>query len=232
MNETVVVFGSLGGVGSSVVDRLKSEGFTVLGVDISEESSSKRVNLSDYFDVEHFFNKHIDVSIVVNCVGMNYPAKLGDAADIWDQTYNANVKTLANILNSTNSEDNRIRLYINLCSNSGFIPRTNSSAYCSSKAAVRMLVRSSARELASKHKTVIGIDPGYLEGTKMSLNVEQVLTDSVNTLENFKKQMLSRIPIRRFVTVEEVADLVSYLCKHKSPDCFTGTNIEIAGGEI
>lgn len=232
MKNKIVIFGAAGGIGSAVYNMLHKDKFSNvlrvdLGLKIGKNKSDFVVDATEHREVAEFFKNNLDTAIVINCVGVNRPEKIKEGFHYWEYVYKSNVKVLANILSS--SYNTKTRLYINICSNSGIIPRTSSSSYCSSKAAVRMLVRSAARELAPEHKTVIGIDPGYIEGTNMSKKVETSLKGSK---EEFRKSMLSRIPIRRFVTAKEVADLVSYLCKHKSPDCFTGTNIEIAGGEI
>jgi NAD(P)-dependent dehydrogenase (short-subunit alcohol dehydrogenase family) len=61
-----------------------------------------------------------------------------------------------------------IAQFVAISSNSARIPRTQSAAYCMSKAALSMGLRVAAREMAKEQIVIYGYEPGFLEDTPMS----------------------------------------------------------------
>ncbi|RLD13308.1 MAG: beta-ketoacyl-ACP reductase, partial [Caldiserica bacterium] len=76
------------------------------------------------------------------------------------------------------------------------------------------------KEFARANINVNAIAPGYIM-TKMTENLP----------EKIKEDMLNKIPLRRFGTPEEVAELVSFLGSNKS-NYITGQVIRIDGGLV
>lgn len=68
--------------------------------------------------------------------------------------------------------------YVVISSNSARIARSNSLAYCASKAALSMAVRCVARELGGDPCLVYGYEPGLLTGTPMTMQVQERFGDS------------------------------------------------------
>jgi len=70
--------------------------------------------------------------------------------------------------------------FVAISSNSAHIARTNSAAYCASKAALSMALRCVARECVEAFDPVVyGYEPGWLDGTPMSVEVEGRLTETL-----------------------------------------------------
>jgi NAD(P)-dependent dehydrogenase (short-subunit alcohol dehydrogenase family) len=69
--------------------------------------------------------------------------------------------------------------FVAISSNSARIPRTNSGAYCASKAALSMALRVAGREAMGGQGgyIVYGYEPGLLAGTPMTEQVARVLPD-------------------------------------------------------
>jgi len=63
--------------------------------------------------------------------------------------------------------------FVGVSSNSAHVARSQSLAYCASKAALSMGIRCAARDLASTWLNVWGVEPGWLSGTPMSKEVNQ-----------------------------------------------------------
>ncbi len=95
------------------------------------------------------------------------------------------------------------------------------SAYAASKAGMHALMSSLADELGQFGITANVIAPGFLD------------TSRIDTLRDPAKweQRLSTIPIKRPGTVEEVADLVRYLCG-PSARWISGDVLLMTGGEV
>jgi hypothetical protein len=97
-------------------------------------------------------------------------------------------------------------------------------AYDISKAALNML---------SDHIAVEYGPRGIISNTLMPGVVRTALHEGVmegmNDGRAFEKVLLSRHPIGRFGTVEEIADSAAFLCSGAAP-FLTGANIPIDGG--
>jgi NAD(P)-dependent dehydrogenase (short-subunit alcohol dehydrogenase family) len=92
------------------------------------------------------------------------------------------------------------------------------AAYAASKAGVIGLSKSVARELASRGITVNVVAPGFI-----STDMTDVLPEKVKT------EVKERIPVRRFGTPDDIADLVCYLAG-PAAGYLTGQVIAVDGG--
>lgn len=109
---------------------------------------------------------------------------------------------------------------INLTSMMSHISLPGRTAYSASKAALLGLNRALALELAPEKITVNGISPGVCD-TEINAPLMQN--------PELRDQFLSKIPVGRFGTAEEIAKLALYLCSEDS-GFITGTDIVIDGG--
>lgn len=107
---------------------------------------------------------------------------------------------------------------INISSIVGEMGNAGQAPYVASKAGLIGLTKSMAKELASRGVTVNAVTPGFIE-TDMTAK----LGDKV------KEQYLESIPLRRFGTPEEVAQLVLFLASEGS-GYITGQVLGINGG--
>ena len=107
---------------------------------------------------------------------------------------------------------------INMSSVAGSLGNAGQAAYAAAKAGVEGFTRAMARELASRNVTVNAVAPGFI-------NTEMVagLPDTQRT------QYQALIPVGRFGTADEVADVVAFLAR---PECgyITGQVIGVNGG--
>lgn len=95
------------------------------------------------------------------------------------------------------------------------------SAYAASKAGIHALMACLSAELASDDITVNVVAPGFLDTARV---------DAIRNAQQWESR-LSTIPAGRPGTVEEVADLVCYLCGPKAR-WMTGDVLLITGGEV
>jgi 3-oxoacyl-[acyl-carrier protein] reductase len=107
---------------------------------------------------------------------------------------------------------------VNISSIVGRTGNAGQTNYAASKAGVIGFTQSLAKELASRNVRVNAVAPGFIKSD---------MTDKLN--EEQSKQMFGRIPLGRFGTPEEVADLVSFLVSEKSR-YITGQTIGVDGG--
>lgn len=107
---------------------------------------------------------------------------------------------------------------INITSVAGLMGAPRQVNYSASKAGLIGLTKSLAREVAGYNVRVNAVAPGYIE------------TDMLDTLkEDYRKNMLKKIPLERFGASEEVAKVVVFLASDDS-SYITGQVIPVDGG--
>jgi 3-oxoacyl-[acyl-carrier protein] reductase len=97
----------------------------------------------------------------------------------------------------------------------GFFGQAN---YASAKAGVQAMMRVLSREGAKKNIRANAIAPGVID-TSMAATIPEAV----------RTEMLKNVPLARFGTVEEVANVVLFLCSPLA-SYVTGQTIEINGG--
>jgi 3-oxoacyl-[acyl-carrier protein] reductase len=110
---------------------------------------------------------------------------------------------------------------ISISSGAALKAPVNFAAYAASKAGMHALMSSLADELGPHGITANVIAPGFLDTSRI---------DMLRDPETWERR-LSTIPIKRPGTVEEVADLVRYLCG-PSARWISGDVFLITGGEV
>jgi len=93
--------------------------------------------------------------------------------------------------------------------------------YASSKGALNAMTKGLAREFATDNIRVNCVAPGFIETGAMRGKLDE------GQLEKF----FSRVPMRRFGTVSEVAQIVAFLLSDAS-SYITGATIDVTGGQL
>jgi len=104
------------------------------------------------------------------------------------------------------------------------------SAYCASKHGMIGFTRALALETAHRGITVNAICPGWVDTEMARSGMKDSAAYQGISVEEFKKQAMEAVPIRRFIDAEEVAQLVLYLASDKGSG-ITGQAINICGGQ-
>ncbi|NLX64506.1 MAG: 3-oxoacyl-[acyl-carrier-protein] reductase [Clostridiaceae bacterium] len=224
-NEIAVRFASLGanvmlsGTSDSVyaaVDVLKEKGYSVAGYcgDVSLPAVAQ--SLIDK-TVETFGS----LDILVNNAGVTCDKLLiRMEEEDWDRVINVNLKsaylcTKAAVRIMMKKRSGSI---INITSVVGLMGNAGQANYAASKAGLIGFTKSVAREFAARGITCNAVAPGFIE-TRM--------TDSLSA--EIKESYLKSIPLGRYGTPSEVADLVVFLASD-SARYITGQVINIDGG--
>jgi len=103
----------------------------------------------------------------------------------------------------------------------GYTPHVHIPAYCVSKAGLRMLCKCMALELAPHNILVNELAPGYVEAGLSS----DIWEKNPGAVEAAKQ----KVPIKKIITAEQVAEQVILLC-HPNNEHMTGSTILMDGG--
>lgn len=227
-----VVTGGTHGIGAAIAERFKRSGAQVVVWDIESTNSGDQSGLSISVDVSDFdsvtaaFQNTVDevkrVDILVNSAGIAGPtATLCDyPVDQWRKVQAVNLDGTFHCCKACvpSMIEHGYGRIVNIASIAGKEGNPNASAYSASKAAVIAITKSLGKELAAHDIAVNCITPATAD-TRI---LEQVS-------EEFIQYMLSKIPRERFVTVDEIASMVAWMCSAEN-SFTTGASFDLSGG--
>ncbi len=173
------------------------------------------------------------VDILVNNAGISGLNRIDDADDgRWVDILETNLTgtylmTKAVLRVMPDHSGGRI---INISSVLGKFGVPGYSAYCASKHGVIGFTRALALEVVHRGITVNAICPGWVETEMARSGIAESAAYQGVSPEEFKKQAVQAVPIRRFLEADEVAHLVCYLASPKA-EGITGQAINICGGQ-
>ena len=216
---TAVVTGGMQGIGAAIVKRLKASGAEVVIWDLD---GSPRVDVSDPASIQSALKDLKKVDVLVNNAGIagkNVPT-VDYPIEEWERVLRINLtsqflccRAVAPLM--AKAKYGRI---VNIASIAGKEGNPNAVAYSASKAGVISLTKSLGKELAKDGVLVNCVTPAAAKTAIFDQMTQQHID-----------YMLSKIPMGRFVEVDEIAALVCWLA---SADCSfsTGGVFDISGG--
>ena len=237
-NRTAIVTGGAQGFGLAMTERFLDSGANVIIWDFDElaiEKTIKKLNnpklSSTLVDVTNFdqvstevekITKSKKIEIFVNNAGI-----AGRNATVWDYPVDEWKKVLDLNLNAVfyclkaitpHMIKNNYGRIVNIASIAGKEGNPNASAYSTSKAGVIGLTKSLGKELANKNIAVNTVTPAAAK-TRI---FDQMTKEHID-------YMLSKIPRNRFILVEELASLVTWLVSEEN-SYTTGAVFDLSGG--
>jgi acetoacetyl-CoA reductase len=239
-SKVAYVTGGMGGIGTSICQRLAKDGFRVAaGCGPSrnyqqwlDEQAAQGYdffasvgNVADWDSTVDAFEKVRDeigpIEVLVNNAGITRDGLFRKMTlDDWRTVIDTNLNSLFNVTKQVidGMVERQWGRIINISSVNGQKGQFGQTNYSTAKAGIHGFSMALAQEVASKGVTVNTISPGYI-GTDM---VRAIRPDVL-------EKIVGTIPVRRLGTPEEIASIVSWLASTES-GFSTGADFSLNGG--
>lgn len=234
------VTGGMGGIGTSICQRLAHDGYTVVAgcgpsrnhkewldgqAALGYTFHASVGNVADWDSTVAAFAEVTDrfgpVDVLVNNAGITRDGLFRKMSqDDWRAVIDTNLNSLFNVTKQViegmvEREWGRI---INISSVNGQKGQFGQTNYSTAKAGIHGFTMALAQEVASKGVTVNTISPGYI-GTDM---VRAIRPDVL-------EKIVATIPVKRLGTPEEIGSMVAWLASEESGFA-TGADFSLNGG--
>ncbi len=236
VNRVAVITGGAQGFGYSMVERFSKSGAKVIiwdkdknlmdSISLPKNVTTMEVDVSSYDSVEETTTKTLEqfnkIDILVNNAGIAGPSfktweyPIEDWQNVIDIDLNG-VFYCSRCVVPTMIKANYGRI-VNIASIAGKEGNPNAMPYSSAKAGVIALTKSLGKELSDKNIAVNCVTPAAAK-TKI---FDQISQEHIN-------YMLSKIPRGRFLKVDELASMVSWLVSEEN-SYTTGAVFDLSGG--
>jgi acetoacetyl-CoA reductase len=240
MGKVAYVTGGMGGIGTSLCQRLHKDGFTVIAGCGPSRDYNKWIgeqkalgytfhasvgNVSDWDSTMEAFKKakaeHGPIDVLVNNAGITRDGSFRKMSKAdWDAVMDTNLNSLFNVTKQVVDDmcDRGFGRIINISSVNGQKGQFGQTNYSTAKAAIHGFTMALAQELASKHVTVNTVSPGYV-GTDM---VRAIRPDVL-------EKIVGTIPLKRLGQPEEIASIVAWIASDEG-GYSTGADFSLNGG--
>ncbi len=231
----------MGGIGTSICQRLAQDGYTVVagcGPNsprkdrwLSEQKAlgfdfiASEGNVSDWDSTKAAFDKVKaevgEIDVLVNNAGITKDGQFRRMSiDDWKAVIDTNLNSLFFVTKQVvdGMLDRSWGRIINISSMNGQRGQFGQTNYSTAKAGMHGFTMALAQEVASKGVTVNTVSPGYV-GTEMVRAIR----------EDVLEKIVATIPVKRLGEPEEIAAIVSWLASGQS-GFTTGANFACNGG--
>jgi 3-hydroxybutyrate dehydrogenase len=249
-----LVTGSTSGIGLAIARALAKEGadVTINGMGDSAAIETERANIEKDFGVKAFYDgadmtkpaeieamiadaqaKMSSLDILVNNAGIQFVAPIEEfPAAKWDAILAINLSSAFHTIRAATPgmKAQKWGRIVNTASAHSLVASPFKSAYVAAKHGLNGLTKTVALELATFGVTCNCVSPGYV----WTPLVENQIPDTMKARGLTRDQVIRDVllasqPTKQFVTSDQVAALVVYLCSDNASQ-ITGSNLSIDGG--
>ena len=234
------VTGGMGGIGTTMCQRLHRDGFTVIAgcgpsrdfkkwLDEQEAQGytffASVGNVGDWDSTCAAFarakEEHGPIDVLVNNAGITRDGMFRkmSRAD-WDAVIETNLTSLFNVTKQVIEDmlEKGWGRIINISSVNGEKGQFGQTNYSAAKAGMHGFTMALAQEVANKGVTVNTVSPGYI-ATEMVKAIRQDVLDKI----------IAGIPVKRLGTPDDIASIVSWVASDESGFA-TGADFSVNGG--
>jgi len=235
-NKKILITGATGGIGNSLVEKFNNLGANIIASGTNEEKLNnlqkkfpkikiEKFKLDQHNKIEEFIetvDKKLEgLEIVVNNAGItldNLSIRLTE--ENWKKVLDVNLTSTFLMCKHAIKKmlKKKYGRIINITSIVGHTGNLGQANYAASKAGIVAFSKSLAIEYAKKNININCVSPGFIK-TEM--------TDKIS--EEFKKNLISKIPAGNLGTGEDVSNCVAFLASDMA-QYINGETIHVNGG--
>ena len=235
-NKKILITGATGGIGRYLVKKFLSLDGNVIATGTNEKKLENLKNefpninaiqfdLSNHSEIESFvdnaFSKLNGIDVLVNNAGITKDnLSLRMKNEDWQKVIDINLSSTFYLCKSVIKKmlKNKSGKIVNITSIVGHTGNIGQSNYAASKAGMIAMSKSLALEYAKKNIFINCVSPGFIKTN---------MTDKIS--EEYKNILISKIPMSRLGSGEDVSNTVAFLCSDMS-SYITGETIHVNGG--
>ena len=235
-DKKILITGATGGIGNALVEKFSSFGSKIVATGTNEEKLNnlkkkypkiftERFKLDEHKKIEQFIEtvseKAGGLDILVNNAGItldNLSIRLTE--ENWKKVIDINLTSTFLMCKFAIKKmlKNKYGKIINITSIVGHTGNLGQANYAASKAGIIAFSKSFAIEYARKNININCVSPGFIK-TEM--------TDKIN--EEFKKNLISKIPSGNLGTGEDISNCVAFLASDMA-NYINGETVHVNGG--
>jgi 3-hydroxybutyrate dehydrogenase len=249
-----LVTGSTSGIGLAIARALAGQGADIVinGFGQADEIEKTRAAIEAEFGVKALYDgadmtkpeeiaalvRHAEdglggVDILVNNAGIQFVSPIEDfPVEKWNAILAINLSSAFHTIRAATPgmKKRKWGRIVNTASAHSLVASPFKSAYVAAKHGLAGLTKTVALELATFGVTANCVSPGYV----WTPLVENQIPDTMRARGMTHEQVINDVmlvaqPSKQFVTIEQVASLVCYLCSDAASQ-ITGANLSIDGG--
>jgi len=237
-----LVTGGIGGIGTSICQRLAKDGMKVVAnhhpseqeaavawkndqAGMGFEIETIAADVSSFDDCAQMASTiketHGPVAVLVNCAGITRDKTFKKMEEAhWRAVIDVNLTSVFNVTRTVWDDmlATGFGRIVNISSVNGQRGQFGQANYAAAKAGMHGVTMSLAQEGASKGITVNTVSPGYVE-TAMTLAMR----------DDVREAIVATVPMRRMGKPEEIASAVAFLVSEDN-SYVTGLNLSVNGG--